>query len=45
MSVARAASSGGSSPAEDAIRRTQADNALVQARINGGMRKSSPFDI
>lgn len=37
----------GASPAEDAIRRSQADNALVQARINGRSARpgASPFDI
>jgi hypothetical protein len=38
----------GASPAEDAIRRTQADNAQVQARISArGTRtgSESPFDV
>jgi hypothetical protein len=38
----------GASPAEDAIRRTQADNALVQARIQNRAARygsGSPFDI
>ncbi|GBF91792.1 hypothetical protein Rsub_04897 [Raphidocelis subcapitata] len=38
----------GASPAEDAIRRTQADNALVQARIQNRAARygsASPFDV
>lgn len=39
-------STSGASPAEDAIRRTQADNAMISARMNQRARPgASPFDF